>query len=624
MKSKINTFISFFFIVILLTVFHGTAFSQSLEIKQISEAYIGQPIAFEVAGEFAQDDRVNFEWAFSDNVTSILLSRAGRSSSFVVLNTSPVALSLRAVSEEGEVLAETFLTTAAQEFDVEIRLMPVTMRQMWNLETRAEETAEEFAANQRLSFEAIITPELRDSPNYIWRVSEGVSFDLSEGGKRITVWRRNPGICFIEVEIANRSGVFLGKGTTYKEIVIPDFAIVQSENRKRAWEKWNEALKTWDESGFMNVEGYEKALELALEALAINSDDYKIIHGAEKMEADNASIQRAKQFALEGDAQREIEKWTESLAAYRRSLAIWHFTETEKAISEVEEIVRAIRLDRERASWLRDMANAYEEEKRYEDAIRLFRESLLLDRQEIAIRGIERVENLLRISQTTAALRDESEELILSGNYSAAVDKLREILALQDNGETRQKLREVEYLISALRAKASQLRREGNEHARRGRNAEALASFIESKRTWSDAAAEELVRRFEGLVPEDRRLPEATAEAPPPERNPDAERLLNEGTEFYRAGNYEEAINRYRKSYAFEANSQLMDWIGRIEGSMRAQASINESNRLIRQGNALYSIRRYNEALESYMASLELYPNIEVENFIRHIKELLN
>ena len=225
--------------------------------------------------------------------------------------------------------------------------------------------------------------------------------------------------------------------------------------------------------------------------------------------------------------------------------------------------------------------------------------------------------------RAAAALKREAEGFVLAGNYSAAVDKYKESLALQNDEEIKQKLKDMENLISGLKAKAQQLRREGNEHARRARNPEALASYTESMRLWSDAAAEDLVKKFEALVPEDKRLPDKAEEAAVPEKNPEAERLLNEGSEFYRAGNYDEALNRYKKSYDIEADQQLKDWIERIEGNMKAQASIDESNRLIREGNALYSIRRYNEALESYRSSIELYPNKEVEEFISHIEEIL-
>ena len=620
MRKKISLF---FWVVIFLTIFQGTAFSQSLEIRQISEAYIGQPVTFEVTGEIAGDDKVNFEWAFSDNVSSILVGKGGRSSSFIVLNTSPVALNLKALNENGDVLFESFLTTAARELDVEIRIMPATMFQIWNPETRMEETAKGFTVNQKFSFEVMIFPELKERLNYKWKVSQGVSFDLSEDNKEITVWREEPGICSIEVEVTTRNGVLLGKGETFEEITISESDIKLSEERKRAWDKWNEALKIWGGSGFMDVEGYERALNLALEALEVNGDDREITEGAERMKVANASIQRAKQYALEGDELREREKWTECLASYRRSLAIWNFSETEKAISEVEETVRTIRLNREQSAWKRDMAKAYEAEKRYEDAIKAYEGSLLLDRQEEAVRGIERSEILFKNSQIAAVLRYEAEKLVLSGDYSGALDKLKEGLALYDDDETKQKLRNIENIISGLRSKASQLRREGNEHARRGRNAEALARYVESMRTWEDSATDELVKRFDGLVPPDRRLPDKAAENTVLEKAPEAARLLNEGTEFYRAGNYKEALNRYKRSYEIEEDQQLRDWIERIEGNMQAQASIEESNRLIREGNALYSIRRYDEALESYNASVELYPNGEVEEFIRHIEEIL-
>ncbi|MCL2767406.1 MAG: hypothetical protein FWE49_01550 [Synergistaceae bacterium] len=623
MRKKINLFISFFVIFILMSTFHGEAFSQSLEIKQISEAYIGQPVTFEAVGEIAQSDDVNFEWAFSDNVTSIMIGKGGRSSSFTVLNTSPVALSLKALSENGEAISEAFLAIKVNEVKVDINLKPAKMLQIWNPKIHKEEEAKEFAVNQKFSFEVSLFPELKEKLNYKWKTSEKVSFELSENGKEITIWREEPGICSIEVEVTNRSGVLLGKGVAFEDVIIPISTIEQSQSRKKAWETWSEALKMWNSSGYMNVESYEKALELAFEALKINDDDYEIVDGTEKMKTDNDFIQRSKLYALEGDSFRENKKWTESLLSYRRSLAAWRFSEVENAISEVEETVKSIRLDREKASWVRDMAKAYEEEKRYEDAMRAYEESLLFDRQEEAVKGIERVDSLYKNLQMAAELNNEAENMILTGNYAGAMDKFKESLALINDEEIKQKYKNIDNLISGLKARALQLRREGNEHARRGRNAEALASYVESMRLWMEPAAEDLVKKFEEIVPADKRLPESVADIPVAERNAEAVRLLNAGSDFYRAGNYNEALNRYKRSYEIEEDQQLKDWIERIEGNMRAQASIDESNRLIRQGNALYSIRRYDEALKNYRASVELYPNKEVEDFIKHIEEIL-
>jgi hypothetical protein len=105
MNKNKTALIIFYLVVIFSIVFSGEAFSQSFDIKQISKAYIGYPVAFEVVGEIAQDEKVSFEWAFSDSVSSILISKGGRSCSFTILNTSPLALNLKAMGEDGDILS---------------------------------------------------------------------------------------------------------------------------------------------------------------------------------------------------------------------------------------------------------------------------------------------------------------------------------------------------------------------------------------------------------------------------------------------------------------------------------------------------------------------------------------
>jgi hypothetical protein len=265
MSKKFIIFISISF-ALLSIVSNGEALMQSLDIKQISEAYVGQPVTFEAAGQLAQDSTINFEWAFSNNVVAVLVSRGGRSCSFTALSASPIALNLKAVREDKEIILETFLMAEVREFDVEVRLAPATMIRLWNSETRMEEPAKEFAVNQKLSYEAIISPDLKETFKYKWKTSQGVSFDLSQGSKKITIWREKPGLSSIEVEVTNKNGVLLGRGKTFDEITISNSIINESENRKKSWGKWNEALKIWDDSDFSSAEGYEKALNLALEA----------------------------------------------------------------------------------------------------------------------------------------------------------------------------------------------------------------------------------------------------------------------------------------------------------------------------------------------------------------------
>ena len=625
MNKNYAAFFSLLLIIVLSMAFRVEASTLSLDIKQVSKAYIGSPVAFEAIGEITEEKDVSFEWTFSDNISSISIGKGGRSCGFTIINTSPVALKIKARGENGDELSEAFLITAAREFDVDIRLLTPSMLKIWNPRTRMEEEATEFAARQRLSFEAMISPDLYTNEKiyYKWKTSQGVSSDLSNDDNNITVWREEPGLCSIEVEVTNINGVLLGKGIAFEEITISDAFINESENRKKSWEKWVEALKIWNNSDFTNTEGYENALSLALEALNHSENDREILDGVERMRTENASIQRAKDYALEGEEFREREKWTESLASYRRSLAIWSVPQTEKAISEVEEIVRTIRLNREKATWLRDMALAYEAERRYPDAIKAYEESLLLDRQALAIQGIERVQALNVDFEAATALKNEAEELLISKDYSTALDKLEQSFILQSDDVTRQKIVDLEILVTELKEKASQLKREGNEHVKQNQNAEALACFVESWSIWADAETEELIKKYEKIVPEHQRLLREVVRNLDPVSKSEAARLLKEGTEFYRAGNYNEALNRYKKSYEIDKNKHLKDWIDRIEGSIKAQASIDESNRLIREGNALYSVARYKEALECYMSSLELYPNKEIENFIKHIEEIL-
>lgn len=208
---------------------------------------------------------------------------------------------------------------------------------------------------------------------------------------------------------------------------------------------------------------------------------------------DVAAFNKALELASQGDRFRDNKKWTESLDAYRRSLAAWKLEEVEAAMSDVQKTVLEIRRNRDMATWLREMGKAYQAEKKYEEAVDCYKKSLELDRQSEAVNALSRLSELFK----------------------------------------------------------------------------------------------------------------------------------KEGHEFYRIGKYKEALECYKKSLAIEKNSELESWIPRVESGIKAQASIDEANRLIREANVFYTNRQYKQALERYKASLELYPNDEVSRYVRHIEEIM-
>lgn len=518
-----------FFIIKVMCVLFLTLFSRSeslaaaLEIKQNAKAFVAHSVYLEAVGDVAASSDVSLEWAFSENVRALVMKDSGRACTFSVFEITSVAVRVKAYSKEHKLIAEAHSLVEILPVDVEIIPVSQDFVLLWDSEKKLDIKGGGIAQSDDIFLKASISPDVVGT-NFRWKISPECSNDISDDSSILSFMTGRTGIFAIDVEAFDSDGIFLGKGSRSVDVVVSGEMIQLSDRRRSAWKIYEEAVSVWNAAGFSNYDEFGKALNLMNKAYELDNETHEISEAAEKMANDNLLILRAVKFSSEGNDFKERQKWAESLSAYRGALAAWRFSEIEDNMAEVEKIVLEIRVRRDRASWLRAMAKAYENEGKYQEAIDSYKKSLEFDIQSEAYKGIERMEE---------AKKKASNE-----------GKIQKKIAAPSEAD-----------IEKIRYEAEQLAKEGHELYRTGKYNEALELYKKSFAMKNDPELAKWIARVESGIKAQNSIDEAN-------------RLIREANALYKIQQYKEALERYKASLELYPNDDVSRYVKHIEEIM--------------------------------------------------------
>jgi len=371
-----------------------------------------------------------------------------------------------------------------------------------------------------------------------------------------------------------------------------------------------DAQSQWDAKNF------GEALATAEEANAIDPDTIEITDGLNTMRANYTRVQRSRNFIAEAVSLHGEQDLEEALRHYRRAYAAWPLVETGTSIRALEMEIDQIRVRMQRAEWLRDTAVAFDQENRFADALRYYRETLALQFDEAVSQRADRIEmRLASIAQATDLIT-EGRDLEARGLFQEAIERYRESLTFEPSQTLELHVSELEETIRARMSQAAILRTEATQLQNNNNDAEALLRFRESHALWPNPELEVIIASLEQTVTETAQVAPRTPEDFGIGTQADAARLLQEGHALYMDGRYREALDIYRKSYAISNDPRLANWISSIETTLNELDAIHQANALVRAANDLYIAGDHLGALEKYRESLTIHHNAEVENFI--------
>jgi tetratricopeptide (TPR) repeat protein len=592
----------------------GTAWAaDSLRIEQNDTAYIGCEVILSLAGKEASVPGAVYEWTFEGNAKAIQLRRGGLECRFTPNDVSPVAASVSALDSGGTLLASVRTVLTAQPFAVDILLIEPSPFLLWDAFEKKDAAAPGLIAGEPVRFELKLTPEYKGTIVSRWNADASTAI-LDKRDKGLTVVRNDIGEGELSIVVADSKGIILGSGQKKFDVIVSRARVERSIQQKKAWLQWTKSLEQWEAKDF------DAALAAGKAAVEIDPENGELTDAFNAMSANHVRLERARRLASDADALRKDQKLGDSLKLYRRSYAAWPLDGTEVSVQELEREIDSRRRLAQRVEWLKDIATGYDQENLFEDALKYYKEALFLIPDEAVAQRVDRIEKRLDSVARAKAFAEEGRALEKEKRFQDALSSYRESLKLDSNGELDRHAKELDGVIQERRTRAASLRREGSDLQKRNENAQALLRYRESQELWPSPDLEKRIASMEESVgqtsPQEIRSPEDFGIG----TQADAQRYLRAGHDLYREGKYREALEQYRKSYAISKDRPLRAWIERVETPLREYEAVQQANALIKKGNDSYNGGQISEAITAYKESLSVHANTEVENFVRHLE----
>jgi tetratricopeptide (TPR) repeat protein len=590
----------------------------SFRVERQGDAYIGCEVLLSLAGKETAAPGVVYEWSFKGNAQAILLRKGGLECRFIPYDTKPISASATAIDANGAVLAAAEVALTAKEFRVDIVQLEAEPFMLWDAAAKKDVEAPGLVAGEPARFELKLTPEYKNRLQIRWDTDASTGITEGGDGPRITIVRNEVGDAEISVVVADANGLVLGRGGVNVGVPVSRSKIDESNRRRKAWTQWTTALSQWE------AKNYGEAAQNAKAAAQTDPKNSELTDGVKAMLASHARVERAARLAAEAANLWNTGKIVDALKLCRRSYAAWPTEEVRNSIVTLEKAVDEMRVKEQAVGWLRDIATSYDQENLFADALRFYKQILVIVSDDSVAQRVDRIEKRLLSVERARALTDEGRGLEAEGRLQDALDKYKESLKLETNTEIDAHARELEEAIKERKTRAASLRKEGADLQKKNNNAQALLRYMESQALWPDAEANRRVSALKKIVEEPSSRDIRSSEDFGIGTRADAERLLRMGHDLYGEGKYREALTLYRKSYAIFADKQLKDWIERVETPLKEYEAVQKANALIKEGNSLYNGGRFSEALAKYKASLLVHPNAEVENFVKRLEDTVN
>ena len=607
--------VTFLMLLILVSGLRVSESAENFRIERQEEAYLGCEVVLSLDGDVIKTPGIVYEWSFEGNAKPIHLRRGGAECRFTPIDAEPITAIVTALNPEGIFLASADISMVAKEFSVDIVMLAPKPFMLWDANTKQDVAAEGLIAGEDIQFKVELTPEFKNEIKCRWNTDASTAIRGGENDIQVTIVRNEIGDAELSVVVADIHGTLLGRGSKHINVPIAKSMVEDSVRRKEAWGLWTTALTLWDAKNF------DEAIQNAQAAATMDPETIEITDGLKTLNSYYARVERSRKLNVEATALRGEQRLADALKTLRRSYAAWALQETEASIKELESEIDKIREKRQQAEWLRDTGAAYDQEGFFEEALKLYKETLAIQPDPSLEQRADRIEKRLASIAQANTFAQEGRKLETEAQLLAAVEKYKESLKLEANADLDNHMKELEETIKERRTRAATLLREATDLQKKNKNAEALLRYRESQALWPDAALEKRIADLEKIVTES---PQQVVRSPEDfgiGTQADATRLLQEGHVLYKQGKYREALEGYRKSYAISKDQRLADWISRVETSLKEYEAVLRANILIKEANNLYNEGKFTEALTKYKESLVIHPNAEVENFTKHIED---
>ncbi len=324
------------------------------------------------------------------------------------------------------------------------------------------------------------------------------------------------------------------------------------------------------------------------------------------------NINAAQKLRAEGEAYQKQNRLNEAIAKYKESLKYVPDKALEDHIRKLEAKLAELEQKKVMAERLWQEGKALFDQNKPSEALAKFKESLKVWPNPERQKYVSDLESSIAQKKAQAQrLRQEGEALQNQRKLQDAVMKYRESLKFWPDPALEEHIRKIEVQIAKEnenKAMADRLWQEGKGLFDQNKPSEALAKFKESLKYGSNAERQRYVKDLETKIMQTNAL---------------CQRLREEGQRAQNAGNLREALNKYRELQQHCPNDELVKHIAMVEAEIKKQQETQQkkdcAQRNQAEGAALQQQGRLQEAIAKYKESLVCWPNPQLES---HIKQL--
>ena len=584
------------------------------------EAHVGEQVVLSV--ETSQiPSGGSVEWSVSPTTGKtpdrISLRAGGLECAFMPLDTEPIKVIASFIDRGGNVISSSETLIEPKEFQINIAVVVDKPLTLWDAEKRANNVLppESLLANSPVKISATFEPAFKGKPTFKWTVDAATAI-VEDNGNEISIKRGSIGESEISVTAFNSSGVKLGSGSGVVNINVPVSTFEESSNEREAWQSWQKAQELWENKN------YAEAVELATRAMALAPRDLEISEGLRAMNINFSKFSKAQKLREDAEKLDSESKFDDALKNLRAAQVVWPLDDADEKIKAEENKVNEQRLTLQNASWLRDMASAYDNENMYEEALEYYEKSMAILSSDAVADRMEKIKNRLELIADADRYANEGNTLEREGKLQEAHDHYVASVMSNPDATLRQHIEELQSVISRRERQSNALYREGQEFQRKNKLQEALTRYHESVNLWENDNARQriqLLSKNRGLAPDEKlRGPEDFGIG----TKADAQKIIKSADELLAEGKAEEALELYRKALRISPNPELQKWAARLFDVVKENNAVEAANKQIKEANALYKSGKVKEALELYKQSLTTHKNAEIEEFLKNQEQV--
>jgi len=275
----------------------------------------------------------------------------------------------------GEDVASASLEISPQSYDITIRILtPENVVQLWNEYSMSMTDRRGRVSRSPVTLDAVIEPQPDGDLRFVWTPGEGVVQD-SQDENRCVVFRETPGLAVVSLIVFNQNNIRLGEAEISFEVDISSEEQERSIKLNMGWQRWQSALALRERGVVEDALVHAKQAFEELTAGGMRGDTLR--GEMDRFRQVHLNYFRALEQASVAASLWRDGKLEQALSQYRQARSLYAHSSIERSIAEIEDFLTRTGERRSRAAALAQEARQLADEGDLNRALEKYNESLV-------------------------------------------------------------------------------------------------------------------------------------------------------------------------------------------------------------------------------------------------------